>query len=352
MIVLIENTAMPHAKPRPLFAQTPADASLTPVTTGIAWLRLPLPFALNHVNVWLLDNGSNLDVIDAGFPLPVNKDAWQAALGTRTISNIFLTHCHPDHIGLAGWLSEQFPHATCHITQREEHLARLLCDDTAFAALLPRHAVAYQAMGLDDDSIATMFKRMGGYKMAVAPLPPAFSTIAQGDTIRLGQRDWTVIEGFGHSPEHASLYCAQDDIFIAGDMVLPYISPNISLTPRDSDDANPLAAYLDSLDRIKRHVPDSALVLPSHGVPFYGLHDRIDTIIAHHHARCDDITTMLEATPLLPVQVMEKLFSGRTFEANTLFFALGETMAHLRYMERTGRIQSQTESGKILFYKA
>lgn len=338
--------------PRPFLATTPADGSLTRLTDGIEWLRLPLPFALNHVNIWLLGDADNLTAIDAGFPLLDNKQAWQNALGPRALSNIFITHCHPDHLGLGGWLSAQFPAAPVYITAREEKLARALCDDDTLTSWLPIHVSAYQAAGLDDERMNAMFKRMGGYKQVVIPLPAAFSTIREGDSVSLGGRNWAVIQGFGHSPEHASLYCAADDIFIAGDMVLPYISPNISLSPRDNTDADPLAGYLDSLARIKAQVPDTALVLPSHGVPFHGLHARIDTLTAHHHERCAEITDILAQMPLTGVELMEKLFSKRAFDPNTLFFALGETMAHVRYMQRRGQLSEEVQDGGIIRYKS
>ncbi len=326
------------SSPRPFLDHTPADGSLTRLMDGIEWLRLPLPFALNHVNIWLLGDGNDVAAVDAGFPLPENRQAWQAALSTRVLSDIFITHCHPDHLGLGGWLSAQFPATPVYITAREEKLARALCDDATLASWLPVHVSAYQAAGLDDARMQAMFKRMGGYKLVVAPLPAAFRTIKDSDSVTLGGRNWTVIEGFGHSPEHASLYCAADDIFIAGDMVLPYISPNISLSPRDSVDADPLAGYLDSLARIKAQVPDTALVLPSHGVPFHGLHARIDTLTVHHHERCAEIADILRQQALSGVELMEKLFSKRAFDPNTLFFALGETMAHVRYMQQRGEI--------------
>ena len=344
---------MTHSsKPRPFLDHTPADGSVTRLSAGIEWLRLPLPFALNHVNIWLLGDGDELTAIDAGFPLPENKDAWASALGQRRLDHIFITHCHPDHLGLGGWLSAQFPNAPVFITAREEKLARALCNDDTLKEWLPVHISAYQAAGLDQDRMNAMFKRMGGYKQVVSPLPATFTTVKNGDTVTLGGKQWIVIEGFGHSPEHASLYCAADDIFIAGDMVLPYISPNISLSPRDSADADPLAGYLESLARIKAQVPDSALVLPSHGVPFHGLHARIDTLSRHHNERCTEITGLLSGDGLTGVELMQKLFAKRELDANTLFFALGETMAHIRYMQRRGEITEHANDDGVIRYRS
>lgn len=346
---------MDHSiQPRPLLDYTPADGSLTPLMSGIEWLRLPLPFALNHVNIWLLEgnNDGACATIDAGFPLPENKEAWTQALGARRLNNIFITHCHPDHLGLAGWLSNQFPDASCYLTAHEEKLARALSDDVTLSAWLPTHISAYQAAGLDETRMTAMLKRMSGYKHVVTPLPSVFTTVKNDDTLMLGGRRWIILEGFGHSPEHASLYCDEDDIFIAGDMVLPYISPNISLSPRDQPDADPLAGYLDSLARIKAQVPDTALVLPSHGVPFHGLHARIDTLTQHHYERCLEITAILSDGSHTAVALMEKMFAHRKLDANTLFFALGETMAHLRYMQRRGEISQETAADGVTHYRS
>lgn len=329
----------------------PQDGSLTTLLAGVEWLRLPLPFALNHVNIWLLENPQDgtLSCIDAGFPLAANKEAWHAALGPRVPRDIFITHCHPDHLGLAGWLSSLFPATRFLMTAQEEHLARALCDDATLAAWLPAHVSAYQAAGLDDARLHAMLTRMSGFKQAVMPLPEHFDTVKDGDDITLGQGVWRIMTASGHSPEHASLYCRERDIFIAGDMVLPSISPNISLTPRDGDEANPLDGYLRGLARIKAQVPDTALVLPSHGLPFHGLHGRIDALIQHHHDRCAEITRLIKERPLTAVELMEALFSKRAHDPATLFFALGETLAHVRYLERLHALRA-TSDGDVIRY--
>lgn len=346
---------MTSSAPRPLLDHTPADGSLTDVVEGIMWLRLPLPFALNHVNVWLLSGSDHtLAAVDTGFAMPDNQDAWLRTLETfsesKKLTDLFITHYHPDHIGLAGWVADLYPEARRYITAREEKLARALCDEATLAAWLPVHVDGYKASGLDDARLNNMIKRVGGYKHVVTPLPASFTTIRDSDIVKLGGNEWQVIEGFGHSPEHASLYCAARDVFIAGDMVLPYISPNIALSPRDSADADPLAGFLDSLARIKTLVPDSALVLPSHGVPFYGLHDRIDTLIAHHHERCGDVAAIIGDSEMSGADIMAKLFIKRDLDGNTLFFALGETLSHIRYMMKRNRLRARTDSNGVILY--
>lgn len=343
---------MTKSPPRPLLTTTPPPGSMTDIGQGISWLRTPLPFALDHVNLWLIDDpAGGSAAVDAGLGHPVTRDLWQSVMHDKKITQIFITHCHPDHIGLAGWLWAANNQPPIYLTAGEETMARHLCDEATLARWLPIHLAAYHQAGLGEAETRAMLDRMSKYKQAVTPLPDTFITIKNGDVITLGGRDWAIIEGFGHSPEHASLYCARDDIFIAGDMVLPYISPNISLTPRNPPGDDPLARYIESLTRIKSIVPDTALVLPMHGVPFYGLHNRIDTLVKHHGERCDEVADILRRQPagLSAASVMRLLFSKRNLDPNTLFFALGEAMAHLRYMHKLGRIVASEDD--IVLYR-
>lgn len=320
---------------------------------GMAWLRLPMPGALNHVNVWLMDGGDHLAAIDAGFPHPQATALWDKALANKTLREVFITHCHPDHLGLSGWLEKTHGVKTFYITPDEEALARRYTDDAAVAASRQTHYDGFIASGLDSALVDAMMQRMSRYKDAVGALPASgFRNIAGGDTVSLAGHDWRVIEGYGHSPQHASLYDAARDIFIAGDQVLPYISPNISLGPRDAAGADPLGGYIESLGRIKTEVPDSALVLPSHGVPFHGLHARIDALVAHHERRLDETLAIVgDHDGATGAEVMTQLFSGREFGPGDVFFALGEAMSHVRYLTLRGKI-AETRDGAVTRFMA
>lgn len=340
---------------RPYLQDTPAEGQTAEIMPGLTWLRTPLPYALNHVNLWLLEGADGVAGVDAGLNQPVTRDGWDralAAFGGKPLTDVFITHCHPDHLGLAGWLAER--HAPrFYMTPREEATARRLCDDAVLQSLLPRHLKAYAEMGLAEAPTREMMERMGRYKYAVSPLPAAFTSVQGGDIVKLGDRDWQVIEGYGHSPQHASLYDTQNDVFIAGDQVLPYISPNISVTPRDADDADPLAGFFESLARIKTSVPDSALVLPMHGVPFHGLHDRIDVLTAHHHERLAQVERIVAGGGTLGLsaaQVMGELFSGRHFGPSDIFFALGEAMSHIRYLMLRDKLAARADETGVLRY--
>ena len=308
----------------------PAPGEPSAIASGIWWLRMPLPFALDHINLWLLEDGAGWTIVDTGYALPETKAAWERIfalhLGGRPVTRIVVTHYHPDHIGLAHWLAERW-RVPLWITEKEwlyaQVMSRYSDDFTRLRAAYARRA------GLDAAASERFGRHEASYRRGVPAVPAAFCRIADGMTIAIGGRQWRVIVGEGHAPEHACLYCAEAGMLIAGDQVLPKISPNISLQPYEPD-GDPLARYLASLLRLRAAVPPETLVLPSHDLPFFGLHPRIDALAAHHRARCAAIVAACErpqcAADLLPV-----LFR-RPLDRHQTAFALGEALAHLHYL--------------------
>jgi glyoxylase-like metal-dependent hydrolase (beta-lactamase superfamily II) len=314
----------------------PALGETILIAPGIRWLRMRLPFALNHINLWLLEDGAGWTIVDCGYALDETRDAWQRIfaedLAGLPVHRIIVTHYHPDHIGLASWLTERWD-APLWITEQEFAHAQMHTYGTGGDALeSTRRDFALRA-GLDEASSKVFAIRQNGYRRGVPSLPAEHLTIAEGSVIEIGGREWRVIIGEGHAPEHACLYCAEAGVLIAGDQILPKISPNISVQTYDPD-GDPLSRYLASLKKLRAALPADILVLPSHNLPFRGVHQRIDELAAHHHARCDDATTACarasSAADLLPV-----LFR-RQLDAHQMGFALGEALAHLHYLERQG----------------
>ena len=327
-------------------ATPPAPGEVIAIAPGVLWLRMRLPFALDHINLWLLDDGPTWTAVDTGFALPETKAAWQRifaeALGGRKIGRVIVTHYHPDHIGLAGWLTEYWE-APLWTTEKEWLHAQLHSRGGGEDAAELRRDFAHRA-GLDPESAGIFAERQGNYRRGVPSVPAAFRRIGDGSVIRIGGRDWRVLIGEGHAPEHACLYCEEAGILIAGDQILPKISPNISVQAHEPD-GDPLARYLASLAKFRPVLPPDILVLPSHNLPFRGVHRRIDELAAHHHARCADVIAACDR-PMSAADLLPLLFRRR-LDRHQMGFALGEALAHLHYLIGEGEIARAADADGV-----
>lgn len=302
------------------------------VAPGVHWLRMPLPYALDHINLWLIEEGVNWTAIDTGFALDASRTAWDQVLENKRLSRQIVTHFHPDHLGLAAWL-EARTGAPLWMTAGEYRAAQ------ATLAQHPGHAVAdicalFRSHGLEDTRVASIEQRGNTYAHGVPRLPEHFRPLVDGETIAIGGHDWQVSVGHGHAPEHASLYCAPLGVLISGDMLLPRISTHISHLA-GSADGDPLADFLAALTQMES-LPKDALVLPSHGLPFRGLHRRIEQLKAHHRTRCNDLIAACAAHPQTAALLLPVLFARELQDPHQLFFAMSEAIAHLTHLEKTG----------------
>lgn len=328
------------------FDSIPAGGQTLEVVPGVNWIRMPLPFALNHVNLWLLDDRDHAVVVDTGFGLDEVRAHWSEILSRdgRPLSAIIATHCHPDHLGLATWLAERDA-APVYMTQGEFLVAHAMWHQLPGYSI-PDMLKLFRSHGLDAQRLTALEQRGNGYKRGVPALPDSYQRIFDGDTLRIGGREWQVIVGYGHAPEHASLYCETLGILISGDMLLPRISTNVSVfaaTPHD----DPLGLFLTSLQRIK-YLPDSTLVLPSHGNPFRGLNLRIAQLEAHHAERCELLLSTLDV-PRNAGAVLATLFT-RELDTHQVLFAMGEAVAHLNYLVNRGRVARRVaDDGSVIF---
>jgi len=324
--------------PAPLlypFNDAPAPGHTTAVAPGVGWLRMPLPFALNHINLWLLDDGPAVVAVDSGFGLEDIKHCWEQVLEAdgRPLRDIIITHCHPDHLGLATWLAARNG-ATLHMTLGEYLGGHALWHG------LPGYAVDetvayFRRNGLDEARLDALTARGNGYRAGIPQMPSSFHRLFDGDLLTIGKNEWQVLAGYGHSPEHASLYCEDLGILISGDMLLPRISTNISAYAAMPYD-DPLGCFLDSLQRL-RSLPDDTLVLPSHGMPFRGIQARVAQLVEHHRERC---AVLVDActTPRTAGELLGTLFP-RDLDTHQTLFAMGEAIAHLNHLAKQGELR-------------
>jgi glyoxylase-like metal-dependent hydrolase (beta-lactamase superfamily II) len=335
----------------PFGRRTPEPGEGVEIAPGITWARLPVPGSLKHINIWLLDDGDKLVVVDTGLDIAPCRDAWEALLAGplagRQIGRIIVTHFHPDHIGLAGWLASRFG-APLLMTREEWLFARMLTADVRDAP--PPEALAYwRAAGWEEERVEAETKKgWGRFSSVVSPVPVSFIRLRDGDVLRIGDRSWQVVTGNGHSPEHACLVDEAGGILIAGDQVLPRITSNISLSLSEPE-ADPLGDWLGSIARLRTLSAD-LLVLPSHGDPFTGLHARLDALAQGHRDQLDALHQRL-SDPHRAVDCFTLLF-GRKIEDHSFGLATGEAMAHLRHLEVEGRAVREVSGGAVWFRAA
>lgn len=332
------------------FAVTPAigDGSSIEIAPGLLWLRMPIMASLPSINVWAVAEGDAWTLVDTGMFNPAGIAAWERALPTalqgRPITRIVITHWHRDHAGMAGWLADRFG-ATLWMTRLEYLHGRL----ASTAGILAREDQLrfFKQAGWSDTALATYGAKYSPVDDQISPMPGAYRRLNDGDVIEIGGHKWRVIIGNGHSPEHACLYCAERKLLISGDQVLPRISSNVSVHATEPE-ANPLADWLASIEKLKREVPDDALVLPAHNAPFYGLHRRLDDLAAEHRRNLERLAASL-SSERKAVEVFDALFARPITQA-VLDLATGEAIAHLNWLVQAGRaVRSQNADGIYLW---
>jgi len=319
------------------FAEPPEAGTLTEVAPGVHWIRMPLPFALDHINLWALEDGDGWALVDTGIASNKTRGVWRTLfagpLSGRPVRRLLITHCHPDHIGLAGWLGDETG-AEVWATRGEWYLHKTLVHDAGDLSA-PHAAEFYRMHGADEDLLDAFAERPQSYRHGVTEAPPSFRRIRAGDTVTIAGRDWQVLVGEGHSPEHACLYQPESGVLISGDQVLPRITSNISVWPAEPE-ADPLGDYLET-NRQFLDLPPDVLVLPSHGLPFRGLHTRIAQVAAHHQERLEHLARALTASHTT-MEALGAMFPRKLDPFQTMF-AIGETVAHLNRLVRTGEVR-------------
>ncbi len=327
----------------------PAPDQPEQIAEGVYWVRFPMPMSLDHINLWLLEDGDGWTVVDTCLSLDSARQTWEQLFGSvmrdKPVTRVICTHMHPDHVGLAGWLTGRFG-AELWMSREEFLMCRAMAADTGRSA--PEVALRfYRAAGYDEEQIGLYKGKFGNFGKAISPLPESFRRLVDLETITIGDRYWQVVVGSGHSPEHVSLYCPALKLLISGDQVLPRITPNVSVFPTEPK-GDPLHEWLSSSARIREILPDDVLVLPAHEAPFYGLHVRLSQLIEAHNRDLRSLFDHLHQ-PRRVVDCFPPLFS-REIDADSIGLATGETMAHLNCLLGRRRITRRRDESGVDWY--
>ncbi len=329
---------------RPIRTAAPSEGEALEVREGILWVRLPLPMALDHVNIFACRDRDGWTLIDSGMNVgptrSIMKRLMAGPLGGEPVRRVILTHHHPDHVGLAGWFKEEFD-VEIHATRTAWLMARMLTLDeqqwpTSEALLLMRRA------GVPMEMIAKYEQtRPFNFADCVHPIPTGFQRMQDGDILDFAGRGWTVRIGHGHAPSHATFWCNDEPLVIGGDQFLPDITPNIGVYPTEPD-ANPLSEWLESCRRFCNFAADDHLVLPGHKSPFLGLPVRLRQLIANHERALRRLCEFL-GKPATAHQSIEPLFE-RPIRKSEYGLAMAETLAHLNYLLSTGEVDKRLDA--------
>ncbi|MEZ6023872.1 MAG: MBL fold metallo-hydrolase [Hyphomonadaceae bacterium] len=321
------------------------------IAPGVHWVRMPLPFALKWINLWLIEDGDGWTMVDTGVGLEESRQYWRqifdATLAGKPVKRVICTHMHPDHMGLAGWVCRKFG-AELWMSRLEYIAGRMLVADTGREA--PEEGVRfYRAAGWDEDAIDSYKVRFGGFGKAVSRMPDAFRRMADGDVVEIGGKPWRVITGNGHSPEHVCLWQEELKLFISGDQVLPRISSNVSVFPTEPD-GDPLTDWIESCKKLRAALPNDLLVLPAHNEPFQGLHERLDNLIEGHERSLKRILSRLNE-PKRSIDIFGAMFA-RKIGPDLLGMATGEAIAHLNCLLGRGLARRVVDEDGIVRYVA
>ena len=341
-------TAAP-ARPVTFPIDTPPGAGeCIEVAPGILWARLALPFRLNHVNIFLIEDGDGYAAVDTGIADDRTKAAWQALLAGplkgRRLTRLIVTHHHPDHIGLAGWLCAEFG-----IPLLSSQTGFLACNNISLspnALGSDAYRALYRSHGMSEATAETVSTQGNFYLRMVTPLPLTFFRLVAGEKLKIGERVFDILSGDGHAPEQIMLYDPAAKLLLAADQVLARITPNVSVWAVEPD-GDPLGLYTRCLRTIAANLPDDTLVLPGHELPFHGLHTRIGEILAHHEERCGLILSAVRERPMTVADLVPVLFP-RPLDPHQMSFAFSETHAHVNLLIHRGNLVWEKDGDGIL----
>jgi glyoxylase-like metal-dependent hydrolase (beta-lactamase superfamily II) len=340
----------------PLGDALPDTGRSLEVAPGVRWIRMGLPFALDHINLWLLrdhlDGREGWTVVDCCIAHESAQAQWETIFANELqglpVLRVIVTHMHPDHIGLADWLCQRW-NCRLWVSATDFSMARLGSQSTTgFGG--EAAANFFAANGLSDpESLAKIRGRASYYPSLVPSVPSEYRRLYDGLLVPIGGHHWRCISGYGHAPEHMALHCEALGVLISGDMVLPRISTNVSVYDQEPE-ADSLTLFLDSLEKYLP-LPTTTLVLPSHGKPFTGLHERIQQLKDHHRDRLAEVRQACGEKPCSGADVLPVLFP-RALDLHQTTFAIGEAVAHLHWLWMAGELRRERDAQGVWRFSA
>ncbi|MDJ0698928.1 MAG: MBL fold metallo-hydrolase [Woeseiaceae bacterium] len=333
------------------FDNRPRAGETLQVADGLHWLRMPLPFALDHINLWLIEDDTGWVTVDTGLATSTTRAHWEQVfeglMQGRPLTHVVATHLHPDHVGCAGWLVDRFD-VDLWMTRDEYLLCRILVSDTGKPAPDEGRRF-YHGAGFSGPQLKHYIDMFGSFGRVVSPMPEAFKRLHDGEKVRFGRHDWEIIVGRGHSPEHACLFCEDCNVLISGDQLLPTISSNVSVWPTEPG-ANPLKAWIESLQNMQGRLPADVLVLPAHGKPFRGAKPRLQALIDEHVEKLGELRDWCRK-PRRAVDTFPALYKARIGDNNRIM-ATGEAIAHLNYLVAEDLLIAEADDDGIIWYQS
>ena len=329
----------------------PEPGTMKEVGPGVYWICMPLPMALKWINLWAIEDGDGFTIVDTGVALESCREHWRSIFNEgfkgKPVKRVIVTHMHPDHMGLAGWICRKF-RVELWMSRLEYITGRMLTADTGREA--PEEGVVfYRAAGWDEDAIDSYRIRFGGFGKSMSRVPDAYRRLNDNDEIEIGGRIWRIVSGNGHSPDHMCLWQEELKLFISGDQVLPRISSNVSVHPTEPH-ADPLSDWIASCKKVRDTVPNDVLVLPSHNEPFIGLHERLNELISGHERSLNRVLSRLKQAPKRSIDLFGALFA-RKIEGEVLQMATGEAIAHVNCLVARGQAKRVVRDG-VIYYEA
>ena len=330
----------------------PDPGEAVEIADGILWLRVPLPMRLDHVNVFVLDDGDGWTVIDTGLDTRKIRAIWDrfiaGSLGGRPLRRLILTHHHPDHVGLAGWFVRDLG-AELWTTRTAYLMARMLTLDEQEVPAEETLAF-WRGAGMSPAMLAQKrAERPFNFCDVVAPLPLGFRRIVEGDRIDMGGRRWTVRIGNGHAPEHATFWSDDGGLVIGGDQILPSISPNLGVYATEPE-ADPVGDWIEACHRLAVHATERQLVLPGHKLPYTGLPTRMRQLEDNHHGALDRLGVHLKE-PRTAVECFQPLFLRKIGDGE-YGLALVEALAHCLHLWHAGLATRERRADGAWLFRA